>query len=107
MTTATVFTRGDEIIGFEIKGHTGYAEHGSDIVCAAVSGISQTAVLGLTEVMNLEIDCQIEDSGLLRVNLVEGVPEGAQLILKTMIAGLRNIQQQHPDHIRITHSERR
>ena len=34
----------DQITGFEISGHAGYAEKGSDIICAAVSAIAYTAV---------------------------------------------------------------
>jgi uncharacterized protein YsxB (DUF464 family) len=34
----------------EVKGHANYAEHGKDIVCAAVSAIMQTALLGLHSV---------------------------------------------------------
>lgn len=36
---------GDILI--ECKGHADYAPHGQDIVCAAVSVIMQTALLGL------------------------------------------------------------
>lgn len=31
-------------------GHAGYAEHGKDIVCAAISTIMQTALLGIQAV---------------------------------------------------------
>lgn len=34
----------------DVKGHAGYAPHGQDIVCAAVSAILQTAVLGLESI---------------------------------------------------------
>jgi uncharacterized protein YsxB (DUF464 family) len=34
----------------EAAGHANYAEHGKDIVCAAVSAIMQTALLGLQAV---------------------------------------------------------
>ena len=33
----------DRYTGFTIKGHADYDEAGSDIVCAAVSALSQTA----------------------------------------------------------------
>lgn len=39
---------GDMLI--DVKGHAGYAPHGRDIVCAAVSAILQTAVLGLESI---------------------------------------------------------
>ena len=34
----------NRVSGFEITGHAGYAEEGSDIICAAVSSIAYTAV---------------------------------------------------------------
>ena len=37
MTTVTFLTEGKRIIGFDAKGHSGYAEAGSDIVCAAIT----------------------------------------------------------------------
>ena len=37
MTRITLFRSRSHAIGFEAEGHTGYAEEGSDIVCAAVS----------------------------------------------------------------------
>ena len=43
MTEITVFLKGGKPIGFDAHGHTGYAECGEDIVCAAVSAITQTA----------------------------------------------------------------
>lgn len=33
-----------------INGHANYAEHGQDIVCAGVSAIIQSAILGLEEI---------------------------------------------------------
>ena len=42
MTEITVFLKGGKPIGFDAHGHTGYAECGEDIVCAAVSAITQT-----------------------------------------------------------------
>ena len=37
MTTVTFLTEESRIIGFDAKGHSGYAEEGEDIVCAAVT----------------------------------------------------------------------
>ena len=39
MTRCEFFMEGDRITGFTVYGHSGYAEAGSDIVCAAVSAI--------------------------------------------------------------------
>ena len=50
MTTVTFCSEGSRIVGFEVKGHSGYAPQGEDIVCAAV-----TSAVRLTE-------CAINDS---------------------------------------------
>ena len=49
----------------DVNGHAEYDELGKDIVCAAVSGIVQTAVFGLIRVLGLQVDLTIEE-GFLR-----------------------------------------
>ena len=44
MTSITFHSADGRIDGFVVEGHSGYAEAGSDIVCAAIS-----AAVGLTE----------------------------------------------------------
>ena len=44
MTTVTFHSAQGRIDGFVVEGHSGYAEEGADIVCAAVS-----AAVGLTD----------------------------------------------------------
>ncbi len=44
MTTVKLIKSGGNTIGFEVSGHSGYADSGSDIVCAAI-----TSAVTLTE----------------------------------------------------------
>ena len=44
MTTVTFLTEGKRIIGFDAKGHSGYAEAGSDIVCAAITSAVRCSI---------------------------------------------------------------
>ncbi|MEI3383901.1 MAG: ribosomal-processing cysteine protease Prp [Dysosmobacter sp.] len=37
MTTITFRSQGSRITGFDVQGHSGYAEAGADIVCAAIT----------------------------------------------------------------------
>ncbi len=107
MTRAIIETSGGRIVGFEISGHSGYSESGSDIVCAGVSALAQTALMGLVELLKLEPSYRIDEAtGLLRLDLPESTAD-AQLILKTMELGLSSIQKQYPKHFRMTHRERR
>ena len=39
------------IVGFEILGHSGYAESGKDIVCSAVSSAAYMTENNITDVM--------------------------------------------------------
>ena len=70
MTAIIVEKANGKILSVEASGHTGYAESGEDIVCAALSAIIQTAALGLTEVAKIAatIDRNDED-GYFRLTL--------------------------------------
>ena len=45
MTTVTFYTEGSRITGFDAAGHSGYADAGGDIVCAAVTSTVRLIIL--------------------------------------------------------------
>ena len=54
MTTVSFHTEeGGRIVSFEVKGHSGYAEAGSDIVCAAVTSAVRLVECSLNDVLGL------------------------------------------------------
>lgn len=53
------------LVGFDCTGHADYAEAGQDIVCSAVSALTQTAVLGLVEVAHIPAGYSISEDGSL------------------------------------------
>ncbi len=81
----------ENIRRYDIKGHADFAPRGEDIVCAAISVLSQTTLMGLVEILQLnrkEISYKIdEDTGYLNVELKEirdqSVLEKAQILLET------------------------
>lgn len=89
---------------FEIKGHSGSAEEGKDLVCAAVSAVSQTALLGLLKVCKLDVTYEVGD-GYLKVVLPEGISEEegqkAEVILMTMREGLKDIADGYPRFVKL------
>lgn len=93
-----------EIIGFEVSGHSGYAEVGKDIVCAAVSAIVQTAILGLTDVVGIEVVYH-QRSGKARCRLPEWLTgdlrREANIVLETMLCGLKSIQEGYGPYIKV------
>ena len=68
MTTVTFFKSDDIICGFEISGHSDFAEEGNDIVCAAISSAAYMTANTVTEI--LHINAQVtEDDGLMKVRM--------------------------------------
>lgn len=108
MTTITVLYKGASIIGFRAKGHAGYAEHGEDIVCAAVSAITQTALIGITE--NISCPCSVDISdGRLELIIDDSAAaekrDKAELILGVMLSGLRSIESQYDNYLKVKKKE--
>lgn len=95
------------IASFEVSGHAGYARRGQDIVCAAVSAVTQTAVAGLREVAGLDPQVSIDhEMGYLAVDLGRDMDNGAaQAILATMLIGLRAIARDNPRYVKIEDSD--
>ncbi len=87
MITATVYRREDRYCGFEITGHAGYAESGSDIICAAVSVLAINAVNSIESLTDDPVRAEEED-GFLRCSFPEGLSEAGTLLMESMILGL-------------------
>ena len=101
MTNAVLFVSNDEIKGFEIKDHAGYADYGQDIVCAAISALSQTAVMGLTEVVGVECQVEIRSLSACRLpNFCRGLAAEPGC-LRTLAKGLKAIAAEYPDYLSV------
>ncbi len=90
--------------GFEVKGHSGSAPRGKDIVCAAVSAIVQAALIGLDEVADVKDTYTVSDGYIkctLPKNLCEDKAVRVQTIVKTMHLGVLSIAEQYQDFVRI------
>lgn len=99
------------ITGFSITGHARYAGHGSDIVCAGVSAVAQTAVLGLRQVAGIpvqvdegpgKLECLVGDHQPEPGENAEAIRQKAQAILEAMVIGLRDIEKDYPKHVRVS-----
>lgn len=90
--------------GFSAEGHTGYAEHGKDIVCAAVSAILQTAALGVQHTNGVVADVRTDAASL--VLELRKVPDGQsraeiEAIIRAMALGLAQLQSQYTQFVRL------
>ncbi len=102
MITVNIDYNDDDIIGFVVKGHADYGEHGEDILCAAVSAIVQTTVFGLIKYLQVDVDYKVED-GLLSCYLDCDLASNNEVkaILETMLIGLEETTESYPEYIKI------
>lgn len=108
MTRITVLEKDGNLYGFHANGHTGYADRGEDIVCAAVSALTQTAYLGVTELAGAEVMIDQGDGELhleLMPDTSDEAREKAELILGTMLLGLRAIEENYKGYLKIIKKE--
>ena len=103
MTRVTLFHESDgKLAGFSCKGHAGYAEAGSDIVCAAVSALSITCCNSLQSIAGVTPSVEEKD-GFLKVMLSQDQQShDAQVILRVFEQGIRDIAESYPKHIVFT-----
>lgn len=96
-----------QIVSCEISGHTQSAEKGSDIVCAAVSALSQAALLGLVRYAKAQIDHKIKaEEGYLCMTLKTAPTKETEAILHTMAIGLGEIAKEYPKNVTIEYYRR-
>ncbi|MGI6576058.1 MAG: ribosomal-processing cysteine protease Prp [bacterium] len=95
-----------QLIAFNVQGHAGCGAYGNDIVCAAVSVLAQTAVIGLEEYLRLKPQVKVE-AGSLHCSLQEIGNRASETaaILETMVMGLRAIALDYPDNVCIVEEE--
>ncbi len=87
---------------FVAEGHTELAEHGEDIVCAAVSAILQAARLGLEAHAELEISVRQRSGDMdLRVPEAAREREDVRAILGTALLACEAIAAQYPLAVRV------
>lgn len=85
------------ISAFSVEGHAGYAPHGQDIVCAAVSALSISTVYALgdagrakTEEREGFIFCEIKSPDLASYNLT-----------RAFVLGVQEIETQYKEFVKV------
>lgn len=102
MIHADFYKKNGNFAGFSIKGHSGYAESGRDIVCAAVSSAVQL-VINILDNLKLADDVDTE-ANCIRCSVFSNNTNSA-VILETFREHLESIEDEFPKTIKITISE--
>jgi uncharacterized protein YsxB (DUF464 family) len=88
------------LTGFTVSGHSGFAESGKDIVCAAISSAVIMTANTITEVLKLSADVA-EDDGYVSVKFTDSSYEQAQDLLRGLELHLTQLSKIYPSNISI------
>ena len=104
MTKCEFFTEDDRITGFSISGHSGYAEAGQDIVCAAISVVVTMAEATINDVCGAKAKVRVkQDDARITLTLPTSCDEeeSVQAVLAGMLLTLCSMRDDYPDHIEV------
>ena len=104
MTRCEFFTEDDRITGFSVSGHSGYAESGSDIVCAAISAVVAMAEATINDICGAKAKVRVkEEDARITLTLPTSCDEEetVQAVLAGLLLYLCNLRDEYPDYIEV------
>ena len=99
MIKARFYRKEGTLVGFSVSGHAGYADSGSDIVCAAVSTAVNMTANGITEIAQKRAAVNVKENEV-QLKVEESSPESA-LLLQSFRLQMEVLTEQFPKNIRI------
>ncbi|HWR05664.1 ribosomal-processing cysteine protease Prp [Sporomusa sp.] len=106
MITVTLIRDNNQAIkGFMVNGHAQAAPHGQDIVCAGVSALTQSSIMGIERHLRREINLVQDRSGL-KIELAGQTDSLTAAVFETMLLGLTEIAKLYPKSVRIIEHRR-
>lgn len=108
MIRVTIFSNKEQLIkGFEVCGHAGFSESGTDIVCAAVSVLAQNTANSIEEFTHDDFETELDEKkGRLKVMLTDNVSSESDLLMKSFKLGINSIINDGNDnYIKIKYKE--
>ena len=89
----------------EATGHSGYAEHGQDIVCSAISTLMETLANGLIEIVKADVKVVVDENiPHLSVTLNDNDKEKckyAQVLMQSTLLGIKSVAKEFFKFIKI------
>ena len=112
MIKAVLYREGKDLTGCRLEGHSGWADSGHDIVCAAASILGCTCVNALESVCGVipEITEYNEQKAMLAFELPEMTEEKnskAQILMGALRQGLDDLSAEYPQNVTLSIIERR
>lgn len=97
----------NKLVSVKLSGHAKASDDGYDMVCSAVSAVSLTIANGITDILNVKPKIGLKDGFLsLDLNLLSDEEiDNCQILLETMLLGLKNIEINYSDYIKVVLEE--
>lgn len=92
------------LTGFNIKGHSGYADSGSDIVCAAVSSAAYMTANTVTEILHANAEVGADD-GNIYLRIFQKDALRCQDILQGFKLQMLQLEEQYSKYISVNYTE--
>lgn len=108
MITVEILRKKGNIINFSVKGHANADEYGKDIVCASISILTQTSVLALYELLDIDVVYEMDDGWLYcEIPKIsdDALREKVNLILDTMVLGVKGTMQMYSKFVKMVDKE--
>lgn len=102
MIDVTLLIKNEKRLGFAIKGHANFDQHGYDIVCAAVSILSYTAVNTL-DYYEVQFDF-FDDDNEMKVSL-ENPNEKSEITLNNFEIGIKTLLTNYNEYVNLNYRE--
>ena len=110
MTSVTFYTEQGRITGFEAKGHSGWAEAGGDLLCAAVTAAVTLVEATVNDVLGLAAAVRVDEPrALVSLRLPRGLGPTAESTCQTLLTGLMlyftMLHDEYPDNIEVLEAD--
>ena len=110
MTTITFRSEGGRIIGFDSQGHSGYAEEGADIVCAAISSTISLVDVTINDVLGLAASVKVRaEDAFVSLRLPGSLGQTAESTCQALLTGLMlyftELHDAYPENIEVLEEE--
>jgi len=105
MTEVNFYTaKNGELLGFHVYGHSGFAEEGEDIVCAAVSSAVYLVINTVTDIMHIDAETEIGDGDAVFRILSKDAADCRE-ILQGLKLHLLSLEEQYSEFIIVKYTE--
>ena len=106
MIEVTFYSQGSRLTGFEVKGHSGLAPEGEDILCAAVTSAVRLTECAVNDVLGLEASVKVrEKEAFIALKLPCGLSGANEAVSQTLLAALMvhfaSLRDEYPDYLTV------